>query len=155
MAITSNVQAEDTISLQAISFSQWQEKLASYHSDVVVVDMWATWCVSCIERFPKMVKLHRQYRNKGVRFVSMCLDERDDQPAIERATRFLRKSNADFENYLMDENLMEAFEMLDLIGIPAVLIYDRKGAERFRLTGDNPNKQFTDRDVEDAIRQLL
>ncbi|MBN1379907.1 MAG: TlpA family protein disulfide reductase [Gammaproteobacteria bacterium] len=146
---------DDAIQLKRISYSQWQEKLKSYPPDIVVVDMWATWCVSCIERFPKMIELHRQYHQQGVRFVSMCLDERDDQPAITRAEKFLQKNNAVFENYLMDENLMQAFEMLDLIGIPVVLIYDRNGQEHFRLTGDNPNKQFTDKDVEAAIQQLL
>ena len=147
--------AADEIDLQRISFSGWQARLAAYPPDIVVVDMWATWCVSCIERFPKMVELYRQYHDRGVRFVSMCLDEHTDQPAIDRARQFLRKNNARFEHYLMDENLMEAFEKLDLIGIPAVVIYGRNGAERFRLTGDNPNRQFTDRDIENAIRQLL
>jgi hypothetical protein len=55
----------------------------------------------------------------------------------------------------MNENMMDAFEMLDLLGIPAVFIYDRNGQERIRLTGDNPNKQFTDKNVEEAIVSLL
>lgn len=153
--VSSAVRAEDHIQLQRIKYDAWQTKLTAYPPDIVVVDFWATWCVSCIERFPKMIELFHHYHDQGVRFVSMCLDERDDKPAIDRARRFLIKSNATFENYLMDENLMQAFEWLDLIGIPAVIIYDRKGAERFRLTGDNPNQQFTDEDVETAIEQLL
>lgn len=143
------------VDLQAITFSEWQTKLKSYHSDIVVVDLWATWCVSCIERFPKMVELHYRYQDKGVRFVSMCLDDHTDLPAIKRAQEFLVKVNADFENYLMDENLMDAFTKLELIGIPAVFIYDRTGKQKYRLTGDNPNKQFSDQDIEVAIQELL
>ncbi len=153
--VSSTVRADDHIQLERIKYDAWQKKRVAYIPDIVVVDYWATWCVSCIERFPKMIELYHRYHKQGVRFVSMCLDERDDTPAIDRARRFLVKSNATFENYLMDENLMQAFEWLDLIGIPAVVIYDRKGVERFRLTGDNPNKQFTDEDVETAIKQLL
>ena len=145
----------DAISLVPISLVDWQKKLASYEPDIVVVDMWATWCESCIERFPKMIELHKRFRDQGVRFVSMNLDNRDDKPALELATRFLNQKSAEFENYLMNENLMQAFEMLDLKSIPVVLIYDRTGEERYRLTGDNPNNQFTDEDVEAAILALL
>ncbi len=153
--LSTNLIAADDIRLERIKYAEWQEKLESYPPDVVVVDFWATWCVSCIERFPKMIELYHRYQGRGVRFVSMCLDEYTDKPAIDRAQQFLKKSQATFENYLMDENLMKAFEWLDLIGIPAVIIYDREGNERFRLTGDNPNKQFTDEDIEAAINKLI
>lgn len=145
----------DSIDLTPITFKEWQEKLSSYEPDIVVVDLWATWCQPCIERFPHMVEMHERYHDKGVRFVSMNLDSRDDTQALTFARQFLVKTNATFENYLMNENMMDAFEMLDLLGIPAVYIYDRNGQERIRLTGDNPNKQFTDKDVEDAIISLL
>jgi thiol-disulfide isomerase/thioredoxin len=117
--------------------------------------MWATWCTSCIERFPKMVSLHNKYADRGVQIVSMNLDDHGDTQAIAAANRFLRSVGARFPNYHMDENLMQAFEKLDLIGIPVVAIYDKQGEQRYRLTGDNPYKQFTDRDIETAIQHLL
>ena len=63
--------------------------------------------------------------------------------------------NAVFDNFWMDENLMIAFEKLNLIGIPAVIIYDRNGDERYRLTGDDPNNQYSGKDIEKAIQELL
>ena len=50
---------------------------------------------------------------------------------------------------------MIAFEKLNLIGIPAVIIYDRNGDERYRLTGDDPNNQYSGKDIEKAIQELL
>lgn len=143
------------IELVPITHEEWTQKLAGYKPEIVVVDMWATWCAPCIERFPKMVELHKKYGGRGVRFVSMNLDSREDQPALKMAKQFLINTGASFENYLMNENLLEAFEMLDLLGIPTVLVYGPDGQERFRLTGDNPNSQFTDRDIESAIETLL
>ncbi|HEX7027482.1 MAG TPA: TlpA disulfide reductase family protein [Gammaproteobacteria bacterium] len=145
----------DGIELVPISYKEWTQKLAGYPPEIVVVDMWATWCAPCIERFPKMVELHKKYGDRGVRFVSMNLDSREDKPALKMAEQFLINTGASFENYLMNENLLEAFEMLDLLGIPTVLVYGPDGQERFRLTGDNPNSQFTDRDIESAIETLL
>lgn len=143
------------IELVAITHKEWTQKLAGYGPDIVVVDMWATWCAPCIERFPKMVELHKRYGDQGVRFVSMNLDSREDEPALKMAEQFLINTGATFENYMMNENLLEAFERLDLLGIPTVLVYGSDGREHFRLTGDNPNNQFTDQDVESAIKSLL
>jgi len=146
--------AEDRVPVP-VSFDEWQQKLDGWQGDIVVVDMWATWCSSCLVRFPKMVELHDAYASKGVRFVSLCLDDRDDAEALAFAARFLEKQRAPFEHYLMNEKLMVAFEKLDLLGIPAVVIYRRDGEEAARLTGDNPNDQFDDRDIEEAVKTLL
>ncbi len=143
------------VTLDPIGFEDWKRTLASLQGRIVVVDFWATWCVPCIERFPHMVRLHHQYRNRGVTFVSISLDNRDDKQAVEEARRFLVRQKATLRNYLMNENILEAFEKLDLVGIPAVLIYDRQGRLRHRLTGDDPNRQFTEKDVEHALAALL
>lgn len=141
--------------LELVSFEAWQEELHSLQGQVVVVDMWATWCLPCIERFPHMVELATEFADQGVEFVSLCLDDRDDADAIELAREFLTEQKATFPNYLMDEVVTHAFEKLDLLGIPAVFIYGPDGVLRYRLTGDDPNNQYTDADVADAIEELL
>lgn len=146
---------EVRISFEPVTFDSWALKLASYPPDIVVVDLWATWCVSCLERFPHMVSMWEVYKDRGVRFVSLNLDDHTDAQALGDARVFLERFGARFENYFMDENLMKAFARLDLIGIPAVVIYDREGNEVARLTGDNPDRQFTEDDIEAAVIGLL
>lgn len=101
-----------------------------------------------------MVEMDRRYRDRGVRFVSLSVDNREDKAAVEEARRFLQKQNASFDNYLLDENILQAFEKLDILGIPAVFLYDRAGRRRYRLTGDDPNHQFTEKDIEQALSTL-
>lgn len=146
---------ESEITFKPLKHSEWIEQLNTYQPNIVVVDMWATWCSACLEEFPKIIELQKRYKNQDVQFVSMNLDDHNDQPALKNAEKFLRKMNAKFDNFWMDENLMATFERLDLIGIPAVIIYDGNGEERYRLTGDDPNNQYTGKDVENAIKQLL
>ena len=146
----------ETITLSPVTYSQWQQKLASYRGQVVVVDFWATWCAPCIERFPHMVRLQGKYGTTGkVRFVSMNLDDRDDSDAIRRAEEFLVKQKAAFDNFRMNEVTPDVFEKLNLLSIPAVMIYDEGGKLQHKLTGDDPNKQYTNEDVEAAIQQML
>jgi cytochrome c biogenesis protein CcmG/thiol:disulfide interchange protein DsbE len=141
--------------LAPVSFERWQEHLGRLRGEIVVVDHWATWCVPCLERFPAMVALAGKYQRRGVRFRSLCLDDRDDPDALAHAREFLSRQQADFPHYLMDEPITAAFEKLDLLGIPAVFVYGRDGALRYRLTGDDPARQFTDADVELAILELI
>jgi thiol-disulfide isomerase/thioredoxin len=143
------------VRLEPLTYDQFQQRLSAWRGRVVVVDVWATWCAPCLERFPRMVEMHRRYRDRGVQFVSLSVDNRDDRQALAEARRFLEQQQATFENYLLDENILQAFEKLDIMGIPAVFVYDRAGRLRRKLTGDDPNRQFTDQDVETALTALL
>ena len=148
-------QSAQEVRLKTTTLSNWPQRLAAYQPNIVVLDLWATWCISCLERFPHMVEMHNQYKDQGVVFVSLLLEDPEEPQAIQMAIKFLNKQQADFDHYFMDENLMQSFEKLDLLGIPAVFIYDRDGQQAYRLTNDNPNKQFTEADVQAAIETLL
>ncbi len=156
--------ANDSVPLKTVTLSEWEAVLKSHQGEIVVVDFWATWCISCLERFPHMVTMSERYQSKKVRFISMLLEDPEEPEAIALAHQFLNKqflnkqlkgkNGLAFDHYSMNENLMKSFEVLDLLGIPAVFIYN-KGQLTHRLTGDNPNKQFTDKDIEEAILALL
>ncbi len=141
--------------LQPVTFAQWQEELKKFTSKIVVVDAWATWCETCLERFPHMVEMAEQYQDEGVQFLSLNLDDINSPEELRLAEEFLQRMKARFPHYLMNENMMTAFEKLNFMSLPVVLIYDRAGEEKYRLSGDNPNQQFSDKDVEAAIEQLL
>jgi thiol-disulfide isomerase/thioredoxin len=141
--------------LVPITHARWQERLRSYAPDIVVVDFWATWCIPCLERFPKMIEMAERYRDRGVRFVSMCMEDRDDAPAVAGAERFLTEKRSPLDDYFLDEPLLEGFKDFGLLSIPAVHVYDRSGTLHARLTADDPRKQFDESDVEAAIEALL
>jgi thiol-disulfide isomerase/thioredoxin len=143
------------VALRPVHFDEWKRELASLKGNVVVVDVWATWCAPCLDRFPHLVDLNRRYKNRGVAVVSMSVDDREDKQAVEMARRFLLQQKAAFRNYLMDENILDAFEKLGVQGIPAVFIYDRAGRRRYLLNADDPNHQFTAKDVDDAVAALV
>ena len=147
--------ANSGVSLKPISFAQWDDTIKNYRSNVVVVDLWATWCLPCVKRFPKMVEMSHKFADRNVRFVSINFDDPADAEALPKVNQFLQDMQADFDNYYFKENLIDAFDYMKIIGLPTVLVFDADGNEARRLTGVNPNNQFTDKDIEAAVNKLL
>ena len=50
------------------SLSEWQNK-------IIVINFWATWCAPCREEIPAFVELQQQYRDKGLQFIGIALQE--------------------------------------------------------------------------------
>jgi thiol-disulfide isomerase/thioredoxin len=147
--------ADSAKPMQVITLREWRTILAARRSEIVVADLWASWCVSCIERFPKMVEMADRFEGRGVHFVTLNLDDPRDRSGIDWSNDFLAGLGGPFSHYHLAENLSWSFEALDLMSLPVVLIYDVSGGERFRLSNDNPNRQFTEADVEAAVVALL
>ena len=45
------------------------------HGKVVVLDFWATWCRPCMDEMPETIRLYEKYKDRGVAFVGMSLDQ--------------------------------------------------------------------------------
>jgi len=148
-------QTQAPTAMEPVRFGEWETTLRQQQGHITVVDLWASWCTPCLERFPHMVDLYHKYSGRNVRFISLNFDQQGDQESLQWANQFLQRVGAVFPNYHMDENMSQAFERLDLLGLPVVLVYDEDGTEAYRLTGDDPDSQFSDKDVESAVLSLL
>jgi len=56
-----------------------------------IFNLWATWCVPCIQEFPELVAISRQYDMREFDFITISLDEPDHQA---KAVKFLQKYGA-------------------------------------------------------------
>lgn len=142
---------EPAVDLQVVAYSQLEQAIQAQRGRIVVLDVWASWCLPCKQEFPHLVELHRRYARRGVTCLSVSLDEPAQHAT---ALAFLRQQKATFPNYLLNES-EKSFDLLDLKGIPAVFVYDRRGQLVRRFTGDDPDHQFTYADVERLVQELL
>jgi thiol-disulfide isomerase/thioredoxin len=53
------------------------QSLAQWRGKVMVVNFWATWCPPCRDEIPEFVDLQEKYRENGLIFVGIALDEKD------------------------------------------------------------------------------
>lgn len=118
--------SNDTL-LKDITADQLEGVIKSYRGEkVVLVNVWATWCAPCVEEFPEIVKLQRNYPDQlKVIFVSA------DFPAQrEEAIQFLKKQNVDWTTYFKkgkDQEFIEAISSKWTGALPFTKIIDQKG----------------------------
>lgn len=59
-----------------------QKSLADYKGQVVLVNVWATWCEPCRVEIPSIERLYRTYGPKGLRVVAVSIDDPGTDAAI-------------------------------------------------------------------------
>jgi thiol-disulfide isomerase/thioredoxin len=69
-------------------------KLANYSGKVVLVNLWATWCGPCRLETPELVKLHQEYRSKGLEMVGLSTE--NPEASAEMVRDFVRQYNVDY-----------------------------------------------------------
>ncbi len=140
------------ITLRVIDEKGLAEAIGRHGGKVVLVDYWATWCMSCVELFPHTVELHRELSEQGLVVISVSLDAPEAESAV---LAFLKKRGATFENFLSRYGAgMESFEKFNLPGtLPQLQLFDREGNLRHTFP---PAQSAPDTEALDAaVRELL
>jgi thiol-disulfide isomerase/thioredoxin len=114
------------------------EQIAAHKGKIVVVDLWATYCVPCRTSFPGLVALSKQ-DPENIVCISVSLDDPEDQEKRAEALQFLQEQQAEFTNLLCTTESDKLYdEILQIGGIPAVYVYGRDGAQSKLFTGPTP-----------------
>lgn len=131
--IRAQVFTETGIDLIPLDFFGWDLDLSDTAGQVVVMNFWASWCFPCLDSFPVMLDISKRYSGNNVRFISVNLDDYEDEDAYISALDFLSSSNADIENYHLQQDLTEIYQFFGLENIPTIIVYNRAGDEHSRL----------------------
>ena len=118
------------------------EAVKAAKSTVVVVNVWATWCIPCREEMPDLLKLRHVYRDRGL---TLLLVSGDFSAEREAAATFLTEQGVDFPTYIKtgdDMAFIDAFDPKWSGALPATFIYDGQGKLRHALLGKSSYAQF-------------
>jgi thiol-disulfide isomerase/thioredoxin len=108
----------------------------------VLVNFWATWCPPCREEIPDLIRLQKQYGDKGFTIVGVDVGE-----SAKRVSAFGAKMGMNYPLLLDPENA--AAESYKVVGIPTSLLIDKNGKVLEEYHAATP-KLFSD--VEKALR---
>ena len=140
------------VDIKLVKLDGLLDAIKAQSGKIVVMDVWASYCVPCKKEFPRLVKLHEEHAKDGLVCMSLSVDEKEDEQV---ALGFLRSRQASFANFLIDERAQVWQNHFALKGVPAVFIFDRAGNQVARFDGDDPDNQFTYDQVEKKVAELL
>jgi thiol-disulfide isomerase/thioredoxin len=66
---------------------------------VVVLDFWATWCGPCVAEMPHMKQLYAQYKDKGVEFIGVSLDNPEDKGGLTALKKYAKENEIGWPQY--------------------------------------------------------
>ncbi len=52
-----------------------QHSISDWDGDILAINFWATWCQPCKDEIPEFVELQSKYRDQGVTFVGVAIDQ--------------------------------------------------------------------------------
>ena len=106
--------------------------LADHLGEVVVINVWASWCAPCRAEAPTLAALAEELESQGVTFVG--LDTRDSDAS---ARAFIDRFGIDYANVIdRDGQLQLLFsDTLPPQAIPSTLVIDRMGRVAGRVLG--------------------
>jgi thiol-disulfide isomerase/thioredoxin len=106
------------------------KSLTDFKGKVVLLNIWATWCVPCREEMPALDKLETKLGGKDFAVIAVNIDK----DGAEKAGAFLKETGAS-NLALYTDPPGKLFSIVKAVGMPTTLLIDREGREIARLVG--------------------
>lgn len=137
-------EAVSNIIVETTNIEQLQSIISERNDKILFLNIWATWCIPCIEEFPAIVKLSEYYSNKDVEFIAVSIDYPEE--AETKIIPFLESQNVKFKvlvkEYGNDEEFINGLNIEWNGAIPATFIYSKEGEKKSFLTGEHTYEDF-------------
>lgn len=94
---------------------------------VVLVNVWATWCIPCREEFPDLLRMRNAFAGQGLRLILVSADFASQRPEVES---FLGRQGVAFPTFVKAQADQDFIEVLDgrwSSALPASILFDRHG----------------------------
>jgi hypothetical protein len=160
-AATAGKPAPPPVEVRLVDHAGLMEEVERHRGQVVVLDCWSTSCPPCVKEFPGLVKLAAAHGDR-VACLSLSFDydglgKPDDLVPPVRA--FLEKVGAgQVVNMVSREEADSLYRKLDLVSVPAIMIWKPDGSLAVRYDDDMAAREFgrafTYADVEQTVTGL-
>ncbi len=94
--------------------------LADYKGEVVLLNIWATWCAPCRAEMPSLERLHQEMKDRGLHIVAVSID--NDRDAV---TDFVKEFGLTFQ--ILHDPTGRIETTYQTTGVPESFIIDRHG----------------------------
>ena len=96
-----------------------------YEGNVIILNIWATWCKPCIAEFESLEKVREKFKDKNIKIIAVSNED------LKLINSFLDKRKFDLEFIKLNGDL----SYFNAYSLPTTVVFDKNGDESFRLTG--------------------
>lgn len=99
--------------------------LSSYRGNVVLLNVWATWCIPCQREMPSIERLYRELGPRGFRVVAVSIDDAGTESSIRE---FVAEYGLSFD--ILHDPTGTITRTYQMIGVPSSFLIDADGKIR-------------------------
>lgn len=130
--------------IRPISAAEFDVLLEQARGNVVLVNLWATWCAPCLREIPELIKLRDKYAERPFRLIAVAMDDPADLET--HVLPFREKHFSAWHTYQRAEFEMDRFVSVIDPGwnevLPTSYLLDRNGAVARILFGGKSYEEF-------------
>jgi cytochrome c biogenesis protein CcmG, thiol:disulfide interchange protein DsbE len=136
-----------TFEAYTLDAARQARSIADYRGDVVLLNLWATWCGPCRVEMPEIQALHSDFGPQGLRVVAISIDHPEAGEAIRG---FVRDYGLTFE--VLHDPTGDIQRRYQTTGVPETFVIGRDGVIRKKVLGAVHWNSEANRAI---VRQLL
>ena len=121
--------------------------LSDLRGQVVLVNLWATWCAPCRFETPFLQALYDEHRERGFEIVGISVDDAGFEDVVRE---FAGEYGVTYT--ILHDPEMISMDAFHAVGLPATYLVDREGTIRFVRIGPVSEE---DREFFDALEAAL
>lgn len=121
--------------------------LTSLRGDVVLLNLWATWCTPCRMETPYLQEIYEEKKDEGFHIVGISMDTGD---AADDVAMFVEEYEVSYT--ILHDPTMKEMDLYQVLGLPATFLIDREGVLRWMRYGPIPEG---DPDFLSALEDVL
>lgn len=121
-------QAAPEIDLALLGGGDW--RLSENRGQVLLLNVWATWCKPCRKELPELARLHEEYGPRGFSVVGVSVDPARKEPEVKQ---MVEEMSLPFPVLLDPDNV--SVHDYGITGYPTTFVIDREGGVRMRRDG--------------------
>jgi thiol-disulfide isomerase/thioredoxin len=137
--VTSAQQAQPAPALKLKDIQGRTLRLDDYKGKVVLINFWATWCPPCRTEIPQLIKLQREYRNRGLQVIGITYPPEK----IGVVRRFVRRQRMNYPVALGTKATRALFDPGEIL--PITVIIDERGKLRGLVQGILYREEFDEK----------
>lgn len=109
---------------------------------VLLLNLWAIWCVPCKVEMPELVKLQDQHGDKGFQVIGLNVGNDDMAPEdFGRMKEFAGTMNLNYELVRINNQTTDDYaRVAKFAGVPLSVVVDREGRMRGVFKGASPSE---------------